>query len=125
MPEKLTLLILIFVANITCQAGTAGNRDTIDVSTTPEVEYQVIDGFGASDAWRAQFVGENWPVEKREYIADLLFSQEIDKDGNPNFQEEATQIRILKKKIYNQKKEYTPTKGDIIRGIAKEFIEET
>jgi len=46
-------------------------------------EYQIIDGFGASDAWRAQFIGKNWPSEKREHIADLLFSQEIDEFGNP------------------------------------------
>jgi len=42
-----------------------------------------MDGFGASDAWRCQFVGKNWPLEKREAIADLLFSKEFDKDGNP------------------------------------------
>ncbi len=46
-------------------------------------EYQSIDGFGASDAWRMQFVGKNWPLAKRERIAQLLFSQEIDKAGNP------------------------------------------
>lgn len=42
-----------------------------------------MDGFGASDAWRFQFVGENWPEEKREKIADLLFSQKSDEDNNP------------------------------------------
>jgi O-glycosyl hydrolase len=47
------------------------------------ITYQLIDGFGASDAWRTQFVGKNWPLEKREQIADLLFSREFDRDGNP------------------------------------------
>lgn len=61
----------------------AQNIKTIQVSTFPDAEYQVIDGFGASDAWRAQFVGKNWPLEKRNKIADLLFSQEVDKSGNP------------------------------------------
>ena len=56
---------------------------TIKVIVDPQVEFQTIDGFGASDAWRAQFVGKNWPLEKRNQIADLLFSQEIDEDGNP------------------------------------------
>ena len=46
-------------------------------------EKQVIDGFGASDAWRCQYVGKYWPLEKREAIADLLFSSEEDDDGNP------------------------------------------
>jgi O-glycosyl hydrolase len=45
--------------------------------------FQTIDGFGASDAWRCQFVGKNWPDEKREKIAELLFSKELDKNGNP------------------------------------------
>lgn len=61
----------------------AQKTKTIQVTTFPDVEYQVIDGFGASDAWRAQFVGKNWPLEKRNKIADLLFSQEIDESGNP------------------------------------------
>ena len=46
-------------------------------------EMQTIDGFGASDAWRTQFVGKNWPIEKRNAIADLLFSKEMDASGNP------------------------------------------
>jgi len=46
-------------------------------------ELQTMDGFGASDAWRCQMVGKNWPIEKRNAIADLLFSQEMDKEGNP------------------------------------------
>lgn len=46
-------------------------------------ELQTMDGFGASDAWRCQMVGKNWPIEKRNAIADLLFSKEIDAAGNP------------------------------------------
>lgn len=44
---------------------------------------QTMHSFGASDAWRAQFVGKNWPLAKREAIADLFFSKEFDKKGNP------------------------------------------
>ena len=61
----------------------AQNPKTIQVTTFPDIEYQVIDGFGASDAWRAKFVGKNWPMDKRNKIADLLFSQEVDESGNP------------------------------------------
>ncbi len=46
-------------------------------------EKQVIHSFGASDAWTCQFVGENWPLEKRNAIADLLFSRDVDSKGNP------------------------------------------
>lgn len=45
--------------------------------------YQTIEGFGASDAWRCQFVGKNWPDTKKEKIAELLFSKEVDSQGNP------------------------------------------
>ncbi|WBL25318.1 glycoside hydrolase [Zunongwangia sp. HGR-M22] len=46
------------------------------------VTYQTIDNFGASDAWSTQFVGL-WPEEKKEKIASLLFSKEVDFEGNP------------------------------------------
>ena len=49
----------------------------------PEQELQIIDGFGASDAWRCQMVGKYWPEEKKNRIADLLFSKETDEKGNP------------------------------------------
>ncbi|TBN06865.1 endo-1,4-beta-xylanase [Hyunsoonleella flava] len=45
--------------------------------------FQTIEGFGASDAWRCQFVGKNWPNEKKERIAELLFSKDLDSQGNP------------------------------------------
>jgi len=63
------------------EAGEPAN--TVLVSIDPRTTYQTIDGFGASDAWRCQFVGKNWPLEKRERIADLLFSQEVNARGNP------------------------------------------
>ncbi|MEM6526196.1 MAG: glycoside hydrolase [Bacteroidota bacterium] len=53
------------------------------ITIDPNVQYQIIEHFGASDAWRMQFVGKNWPLEKRERIADLLFSREMDEQGNP------------------------------------------
>ena len=57
--------------------------DVLQVRVDPAITYQTIDGFGASDAWQCQFVGKNWPLEKRERIADLLFSRELDAQGNP------------------------------------------
>lgn len=44
---------------------------------------QTMHSFGASDAWRTEPVGRNWPLEKREQMADWLFSCRNDKDGNP------------------------------------------
>ena len=42
-----------------------------------------MESFGASDAWQCNFIGKNWPLDKRNKIADLLFSKEVDADGNP------------------------------------------
>ena len=48
-----------------------------------DIQYQVIDNFSASDAWRCDFIGKYWPIEKKERIADLLFKREFDAHGNP------------------------------------------
>lgn len=55
----------------------------IRVKTDTSETYQTVDGFGASDAWRCQFVGKNWPLVKREQMAEWLFSRELDAQGNP------------------------------------------
>ncbi|MFD2033891.1 glycoside hydrolase [Belliella marina] len=59
-----------------------GQRNIYSIEIDPETTYQEIDHFGASDAWSGQFVG-NWPEEKKNAIADLLFSQELDSQGQP------------------------------------------
>jgi O-glycosyl hydrolase len=43
---------------------------------------QTIHNFGASDAWSIQFVGQ-WPLAKREAIADLLFETGLDENDDP------------------------------------------
>lgn len=50
----------------------------IDLSKT----HQTVNNFGASDAWSCQFIG-HWPEEKKNKIADLLFSMDTLKDGSP------------------------------------------
>ncbi|MEL7834776.1 glycoside hydrolase family 30 protein [Fodinibius sp. Rm-B-1B1-1] len=88
MKSKIFLgLLLIFIG---CD-GTVKERNNSSDSESEiltltvdfENKQQKIEGFGASDAWSTQFVGKNWPLEKRENIADYLFSTEIDSQGNP------------------------------------------
>lgn len=62
----------------TCKANAALNA-TINLSG----EKQTIHSFGASDCWGVKFIGRNWPVDKRNQIADLLFSRDFDGSGNP------------------------------------------
>jgi O-glycosyl hydrolase len=78
------------INTLVCQAflfmpvlGSLQAANTLHISVDPKICYQTVDGFGASDAWRCQFVGKNWPLEKRQRIAELLFSQEVDSQGNP------------------------------------------
>jgi hypothetical protein len=71
-----------------CQANSGEpeepvKRETPVFTIKPQTEFQEIHGFGASDAWSCQFVGANWPDEKKNKMADLLFSTENDGDGNP------------------------------------------
>ncbi|MBL3655839.1 glycoside hydrolase [Fulvivirga sediminis] len=62
------------------QTNTEDHIITYHVDT--KQRFQTIDNFGASDAWSCQFVG-NWPLEKKQKIAELLFSKEMDQAGNP------------------------------------------
>lgn len=57
--------------------------ETRTITVKLNQEQQTIDGFGASDAWRCQMVGKYWPEDKKNSIADMLFSKEVDENGNP------------------------------------------
>lgn len=56
---------------------------TRDMSINLNGDLQTMEGFGASDGWQCQFIGKNWPLNKRNQMADLLFSKEVDINGNP------------------------------------------
>lgn len=83
---KLALLFILCLSSgsmhcqVTTQPEPAPNIHTLTVN--PQITYQTIDHFGASDAWSGQFVG-NWAEDKKSAIADLLFSKEMDDEGNP------------------------------------------
>jgi len=82
----LFLIIGVLLVNNSCERE-GNNGQPSDTHITLSVNFndqqQKIHSFGASDAWSTQFVGKNWPVEKREIIAELLFSTELDDKGNP------------------------------------------
>ena len=44
---------------------------------------QTIDNIGTSACWFSEGIGKYWPVEKREKIAQLLFSRKFDSNGTP------------------------------------------
>jgi O-glycosyl hydrolase len=47
------------------------------------VTHQTIHNFGASDGWNTQFVGLHFPQDKKERLAELLFSVDTFPDGAP------------------------------------------
>jgi len=64
-------------------ANVCGGAEALRVRIDTATAYQTIDGFGASDAWQCAFLGKEWPLAKREQVADLLFSQDVDSRGCP------------------------------------------
>ncbi|MDE3237291.1 MAG: xylanase [Bacteroidota bacterium] len=64
------------------QVGTAQTIRTVEVSIDLKKTYQVIENFGASDAWSCQFVG-SWPDSSKNKMADWLFSMDTLENGNP------------------------------------------
>lgn len=75
------IILVVFV--LFCFVSCASEENAIKVEVNDAITFQTIQGFGASDCWRVKYVGQNWPVEKRNKIADLLFSLENDSEGNP------------------------------------------
>jgi hypothetical protein len=52
---------------------------TIEMNDTA----QTIQNIGASGCWYSEAIGSDWPAEKKERIAELLFSRAKDKNDNP------------------------------------------
>ncbi|MBO9594444.1 MAG: hypothetical protein J7599_16190 [Niabella sp.] len=65
------------------EPGAIKPPEKITVTIYPSQEQQTMHSFGASDCWTAKFIG-NWQDEqKKNKIADLLFSMDTLKDGSP------------------------------------------
>lgn len=81
-------LLSINSAFISCSSNDNENSEPI-VETSRELKInldanlQTMESFGASDAWQINNIGKNWPLNKKNAIADLLFSNELDSEGNP------------------------------------------
>lgn len=81
-------LFSINSALVSCSSDDSKDSET-KVETTKELNInlgmnlQTMENFGASDAWQCNNIGKNWPTAKKNAIADLLFSKEVDSEGNP------------------------------------------
>jgi O-glycosyl hydrolase len=78
-PPPIPPIPCLFNGIDTCAANASVRTATITLTA----DKQSIHSFGASDCWGIKFVGKNWPLAKRNEIADLLFSKDVDANGNP------------------------------------------
>ncbi|HSH20591.1 MAG TPA: glycoside hydrolase, partial [Draconibacterium sp.] len=76
------IVAILFFVLITIFVVHSQQVSTMVIEVNPEITFQTIHNFGASDAWSCQYVG-NWPNEQKNRVADLLFSLEENKDGSP------------------------------------------
>lgn len=60
-----------------------GIAQHLHTTINPDITFQTIDNFTASDAWSGNFVGKYWGKDQKEQIARWLFSHETDEAGNP------------------------------------------
>jgi len=82
---------LLFINSSLISCSSSNNTDdpqpttsTVrDLNVNLDANLQTMESFGASDAWQCNFIGKNWPSDKKNHIADLLFSKEVDASGNP------------------------------------------
>ena len=56
---------------------------TVDLNIDTSTAFQTIQNFGASDGWSTQHIGLHFPENKKERLAELLFSQDTFPDGTP------------------------------------------
>jgi hypothetical protein len=77
-------LILSILAIQACKKDNQEEQGAsyLQITAQANVQRQEIHGFGASDAWSCQFIGKNWPDEKKNQLADWLFSTELE-NNNP------------------------------------------
>ncbi len=78
---KIVLAGFILVAGISSSSG-QDDAGPLVITIDPSRTVQTIEGFGASDCWSGQYVG-NWPADKMAAMADLLFSTKTKADGSP------------------------------------------
>ena len=75
------LFVVLVTAGTGCFAAEA--NQVVDIIVDLNETAQPIRNFGASGCWYSENVGRYWPEAKKERIAELLFSRELDETGSP------------------------------------------
>lgn len=79
MNKKLVGFVFFAAVQFCFEATAQSIIFTIDLKR----KAQTIENIGASGAWYSEVVGKNWSAEKKERMAELLFSKSFDSSGNP------------------------------------------
>ena len=74
--KKILLVFLLFALSRFAQA-----QSTISLQIDFNRTAQTIENIGASGCWFSEGIGKYWPEEKKQRIAELLFSKEVDPGG--------------------------------------------
>lgn len=77
----ITKLFALFGFFILLHSADYGQTVTFKINTKNTA--QTIENFGASGAWYSEGIGKYWDAQKKERMAELLFSKAFDKAGNP------------------------------------------
>ncbi len=77
--NKNWLFLFIGIWSLNLKAQQRNSNVTISVDLTKNA--QVIENFGSSGCWFSEGIGKYWPAQKKEKIAQLLFSQKVDNNG--------------------------------------------
>ena len=72
-------LWLLMGLHVSFPTNSLAQKITLD----PQKTFQTMHSFGASDCWSMAMVGKHFPQSKKNKIAEWLFSQEQDAQGNP------------------------------------------
>lgn len=77
---KGSAIFILFAAQLICKAAFC---QQVNFVIDPGKRAQTITNFGSSGAWYSEGIGKYWPLRTKEKMAQLLFSKEVDKAGNP------------------------------------------
>lgn len=70
--------LLLLSIPVLCQ-----DKDQLTFTVHYNDTMQRIRNIGASGCWFSEEIGKWWPLEKKQRIAEMLFSKEFDKNGQP------------------------------------------
>lgn len=78
-PVRLITIVILLAPLLKTSSAFGQTVFTVDTKKTA----QKIDNFGASGAWFSEGIGKHWAADKKERMAELLFSKAFDQAGNP------------------------------------------